>query len=352
MTRELEIAGGASLGGWLGWRRRHANLPPGTPCANCATPLQGAYCHVCGQLAEDFHKSIFLLVLESIESFFHFDGRLWRTLPKLAFNPGALTRAYLDGQRAPQIPPFRLFLVVLLVAFFVGHFASGQKEESLKFTPAPVGVEVGEAADVGEAAAVLRRGVETAPDLSPEQRRQALEKMQTAESRLKETGFAEVKFEAPAAAKGERAKAFEHWAQTRVKAIQDDPERFLLLLEIWAHRVAVLMLPMAALFLTVLFAFQRRFYVFDHLVFSMHSLSFQLLLLTAVMLLSLAVGPAAWWLALLTPIHLFMHLRGVYSTGGLSTVVRMGGLFLMTVFGFSALAVLWFYLGLRAMGGH
>lgn len=350
MTRELEIAGAASLGGWLGWRRRHADIPPGTPCANCSTPLQGAYCHGCGQLAEDFHKSIFLLVLESIESFFHFDGRLWRTLPKLAWKPGELTRSYLDGKRAPQIPPFRLFLVLLLVAFLAGHFASGPKKEQLKAETVPVELSVRAGADVGETAADVKRAIETDPTLSPARREQALENMTRAEGRLKETGLGDVKLDATA--DSAKAKAVEHWIQTRVKAIQDDPERFLLVLEIWAHRVAVLMLPMAALFLTILFAFQRRFYVFDHLVFSMHSLSFQLLLLTTVMLLSAAIGPAAWWLALLTPVHLFMHMRGVYSTGVLSTLVRMSGLFLMTVFGFSALAVLWFYLGLRAMGGH
>ena len=31
---------------------------------------------------------------------------------------------YLDGKRASQVQPFRMFLVILLIAFFVGHAAS------------------------------------------------------------------------------------------------------------------------------------------------------------------------------------------------------------------------------------
>ena len=123
MTNELETAAAASAGGWLRWRRKQADIPPGTPCANCETPLVGTYCHACGQLAEDFHKSIWKLVREALESFFHLDGRLARTLPRLIVRPGRLTRDYLDGKRAFQVPPLRTFLVILLLTFVVGQCA-------------------------------------------------------------------------------------------------------------------------------------------------------------------------------------------------------------------------------------
>ena len=57
MSGELEAAALDSGGGFLRWKRKHADIPPGTPCANCQTPLEGTYCHNCGQLAEDFHRS-------------------------------------------------------------------------------------------------------------------------------------------------------------------------------------------------------------------------------------------------------------------------------------------------------
>src|SRR5216683_5064324 len=107
MEGEFEAAGAAPAGGRPSWRARHT-LPVGAPCANCATPIEGPYCHNCGQLAESYERSVWGLVVEGFESFFHFDGRFWRTLPDLVWRPGKLTRDYLDGKRASQIPPLRL----------------------------------------------------------------------------------------------------------------------------------------------------------------------------------------------------------------------------------------------------
>ena len=128
MSNELELAAGVALTGLSGRAPKADGHAPGTPCANCATPLQGPWCHVCGQSAEDFHRSIVKLTGEVIEGVLHADGRLWRTLPDLMFRPGRLTRAYLEGHRAPQIPPLRLFLVVLLAIFLVGGLTSSDME--------------------------------------------------------------------------------------------------------------------------------------------------------------------------------------------------------------------------------
>lgn len=51
---------------------------------------------------------------------FHFDGKIWRTLPLLAWKPGELTRRYVHGERAKFVSPFALFLfsVFLMVAIF------------------------------------------------------------------------------------------------------------------------------------------------------------------------------------------------------------------------------------------
>jgi len=382
MPKELELAGLASAGGWLNWRRKHADMPPGSPCGNCETPLQGPYCHTCGQLAEEFHKSVWSLFMEALESFFHFDGRLWRTLPNLVIRPGSLTHSYLSGKRQAQIPPFRMFLVTLLIVFLVGHYASGDRPQTSEQARAAAG----EMTPSQEARAEFRRNVMEDQSLTPAEKETQLA---AAEGRWADFGaalgqdIAEKSAEANAASArtagaGEKAaagagrskgdgsgirmdeddevrlfgkenQAATDWFRKRVQAINDDPERFFLVLEVWAHRVAVLALPVSALILSLLFVFQRRFYVFDHLVFSMHSLAFQLLLLTTIFILGALVGPVAWWLLLAAPAHLFAHMRGTYATSVIGTLLRMAVLFFFTVVAFSLLAVLWLYLGFSEM---
>lgn len=89
-------------------------------CQNCATPLQGAFCHVCGQSAHNPVRSFAHAVEEVFESFWHLDGRIFRSLRRL-LSPGALARDYLAGHRAPYVAPMRMFVVLCVMAFFVGR---------------------------------------------------------------------------------------------------------------------------------------------------------------------------------------------------------------------------------------
>lgn len=376
MTGELETAALASGGGWLRWKRKHADVPVGTPCANCETPLQGTYCHVCGQLAEDFHRSSWKLLVEAVESLLHLDGRLVRTMPNLIRAPGKLTRDYLDGKRAWQVQPFRMFLVILLLVIFAGHWTStvsarraearGDHTHNTVNLTGPGGQR-----DDPAARAEARARIVADPDMPPAAKRAALAAIDRDWVKFsRSVGESATGAEAPEKAHGllptgddklttksvlankEQASSLQHWAETRFNAVKDDPERFALILEIWGHRVAILALPVSALMLSLVFIFNRRFYVFDHLVFSMHSLSFQMLLLTTIFLLSLVVGGWAWWLILLAPVHLFIHMRGAYQRSVFGTLARMTVLFFLTSVAFSLLAVLWLYLGFNEMAGH
>ena len=119
MAQEIEAAALDSVKPALGRHTPAHPLPLGAPCPNCATALAGPWCHSCGQPAEDYHRSLVKLGAEAFGGLIDIDGRLWRTLPDLCVRPARLTRRYLDGQRAPQIPPFRLFLVVIVLIFLV-----------------------------------------------------------------------------------------------------------------------------------------------------------------------------------------------------------------------------------------
>lgn len=339
MPKEFDLAGMASVSGWLRLKHKRVNIPEGTPCANCSTVLQGPFCHVCGQFAEDFHRSIFSLIFDFLESFFHIDGRVWRTMPNLIFRPGRLTRDYLNGKRVPQIPPFRLFLLILLLVFFVGHFV---RSENASHGSDPLGF-------IKEIPKVQTKDVPSS-DLELMLDKQMAEKLPKAKNLQEEVTKANAEVKKSLSFPIQTADSASKWFRERVEAIQRDPERFLLILEIWAYRVAVLALPIMAMLLTLLFVFQRRFYVYDHLVFSVHSLTFHMLLLAIILSLTLLIGASAWWLALASPFHVWFHMRKVYSSGVFGTLTRMALLGIGMLTGFALLAVIWLLLGFRAMG--
>ncbi|WP_431286953.1 DUF3667 domain-containing protein [Roseateles chitinivorans] len=113
-----EIAGGNGAGAEAD-ASKHAH----GACANCAAPLQGAFCHRCGQAAH-VHRSLAHLVEEFLHGILHFETKAWRTLPMLMLRPGKLTREYIDGRRVRYVSPLALLLFLLFVMFLVFSLTS------------------------------------------------------------------------------------------------------------------------------------------------------------------------------------------------------------------------------------
>ena len=97
-------------------------MPTASNCLDCATPLAGRWCHTCGQDSRDPLRAISVLFEEFIESTLAWDSRLTRTLRTLLTRPGALTDAFVAGQRARYLGPVRLYILasVVYAAMFVG----------------------------------------------------------------------------------------------------------------------------------------------------------------------------------------------------------------------------------------
>ena len=271
-----------------------SRLPPLTRCLNCATPLQGGWCHRCGQRAEPNHRSLRHIVAELMENLTDADGRLWRTLRRLALQPARLTTDYIEGRRAAELPPLRLFFIALVLFFALG------------------GVHVG--AD----------GLH--PINVPPDRLAAQMASLPLPGRLQRLLVADI----------------EHAAA--------DPRAYLDILRDWSQRFAVLLLPLAAILLSLIFVFDRRHSVFDHTIFALHALTVGLLLLTVSVLVNRLNG-AGSLLLLAIPVHLFLHLRGVYGTGRLTTLLCMALLAAGTLVGVTLLAISLAAVGLLLNGG-
>ena len=97
----------------------HADAHGHGRCLNCQATLHGEFCHACGQSAH-LHRTLWSIGHEVLHGVYHFEGKIWSTLPLLFWKPGSLTRRYIAGERAKFVSPFALFLfsVFLMVATF------------------------------------------------------------------------------------------------------------------------------------------------------------------------------------------------------------------------------------------
>ena len=89
-----------------------------TECLNCGAMVTGHYCGQCGQKGH-VHRSLSAIGHDIMHGVLHLDGKLWNTLPLLAFKPGQLTRRFIQGERAKFVSPMAMFLFTVFAMFAV-----------------------------------------------------------------------------------------------------------------------------------------------------------------------------------------------------------------------------------------
>lgn len=95
-------------------------------CHNCGAALSGRYCSQCGQAAEVHVPSVKEIIHEVLEGLTHSDSRLWNTLKCLWLKPGRLTLEFIAGRRVTYLPPFRLYLILSVLYFFLASLTHQQ----------------------------------------------------------------------------------------------------------------------------------------------------------------------------------------------------------------------------------
>lgn len=115
-------------------------------CLNCLSTMQdgAVYCSQCGQKRWSPHdRSVWHLVVESVGDFFHLDSKFFATVQPLLFRPGLLTTEYLAGRKARYFNPFKLFLFLSFLYFFtsglVAHRNKNEAGSIEKLPPAETG---------------------------------------------------------------------------------------------------------------------------------------------------------------------------------------------------------------------
>lgn len=103
-------------------------------CDNCGAALAGPFCAQCGQSHHNPMRHFAHAVEEVFESFWHLDGRVFRTLRDLLV-PGKVAAGYIAGHRVRYVAPLRLFLVLSVLAFFVAQSAVHLAPGAIRLDP-------------------------------------------------------------------------------------------------------------------------------------------------------------------------------------------------------------------------
>ncbi len=111
-----DIATGAVIANAIDPVSGAAGVSAATTCLNCGAQIDSPFCRNCGQKAK-VHRTLSAFWHDLIHGVFHFDGKIWRTVPMLVWHPGILTRRYVHGERAKFVSPLALFLFCVFITY-------------------------------------------------------------------------------------------------------------------------------------------------------------------------------------------------------------------------------------------
>lgn len=295
-------------------------------CLNCGTGLIGSHCHSCGQAAH-VHRTIGAFFHDLLHGVFHFEGKIWRTLPLLVWKPGQLTREYIDGRRASYVSPIALFLFCVFLLFAVVKSASFDFADAVNVNvngKTVVGLEAN-LAEVKrleqERARLVSAGKQTdAVDGEIEGRKSGIDAIR----KLNDPASLE---EAAAAA---QAKSDKPLLDSNIPALNaifkqasENPQLAIYKLQSNAYKFAWALIPISVPFVWLLFAFKRRFHLYDHTVFVTYSLCFMMLLVSVLTVLrSFGLPVLTVGLNLIPPIHIYRQVKTTYDLSRWSAVWR------------------------------
>ncbi|MDR6463551.1 DUF3667 domain-containing protein [Chryseobacterium sediminis] len=108
----------------------HGKLRDDKTCLNCGHQVDERFCPHCGQENIESRQPFHFLFTHFIEDFTHYDGQFWKTMQYLFTRPGALTKEYLAGKRQLYVAPVKLYIFISFITFFLPNILPHAKEEA------------------------------------------------------------------------------------------------------------------------------------------------------------------------------------------------------------------------------
>jgi len=319
---DIEIVGDIATGALIG-----RAIEPGAggadgrthegACLNCGAKLEGEFCHECGQKAH-VHRTLGAFFHDLLHGVLHFEGKIWRTLPLLAWKPGELTRNYIEGKRASFVSPLALFLFSVFLMFAIVS-ATGNLNPNFNQNRDLAATEKSTLEEIAKLQAKRAERVkESRPTVSIDadirEQQSDLEVIRD----MRRRGITDAVFSRSSAIQTDIPFLEEAFHKAK-----QNPDLLIYKLKSNSYKWSWAVIPLSVPFLWLLFPFSRRFRLYDHVVFITYSLSFMtLLVVVGVVLAYIGISQVAPVMLFIPPIHMYRQLRGAYGLGRLGALWR------------------------------
>lgn len=250
----------------------HSPIRKDKTCLNCRHVVDQKFCPNCGQENSDTRKTFHHLFVHFFEDLTHYENAFWKTIRNLLFKPATLTKEYLSGKRLSYLAPVRLYIFIsfvtfLMIALFPGHETeintSGQNHKTNK-KEIPKNIFTGNLND--------------------------LEPGEDFDSFTKEVDS--IQKHAP---KEKKLDSFSYYLIKKMQYVKDHNTKKEIIdkfTESFIHnipKVLFIVMPFFAFFLWI-FHNKKKWYYFDHGIFTLHYFSFLLLIFLILFIIRKIVG--------------------------------------------------------------
>jgi hypothetical protein len=231
-------------------------------CLNCRYVVENRFCSNCGQENTNTRKTFHHLFIHFFEDLTHYENAFWKTIKNLLFKPGTLTKAYLSGKRLSYLAPVRLYIFISFITFLLIALFSNHDSD------------------------VINNGDEKNTTNTIQQEKEGVKFGNISYSSLKELDSIQKQ-----ASESEKLSDVKYWIATKILIIKENTtskEKMGKFIESFVHnlpKVLFVFMPFFALSLWV-FHSKKKWYYFDHGIFTLHYFSFLLLIFLIVFLIN------------------------------------------------------------------
>lgn len=252
-------------------------------CLNCRHVVEKRFCTNCGQENTNTRKSFYELFVHFFEDLTHYENAFWKTIRNLLVRPSSLTKEYLSGRRMSYLAPVRLYIFISFVTFLTigllpDHERQPESRPTATHQPGASDTESGSPVNP-TATSGFREREDNGWQFGDFSSVRELDSAQASRPESEKMGALRYKIEKRLAEVNEvKQQRPEYFNERLLEAIKHN-----------VPKAIFLYMPVFAFMLWV-FHGKKRWFYFDHGIFTLHYFSFILLTFTIVSVIEWIAG--------------------------------------------------------------